>query len=64
MKIKSKLYLGLGLLFALIIIVASMSVYYINALKKDTNNILVANYNTLEYSRAMFISLDNLESGS
>lgn len=64
MKIKSKLYLGLGLLFALIIIVASMSVYYINALKKDTNNILVANYNTLEYSRAMFISLDNLDSGT
>ncbi len=60
MKIKSKLYLGLGLLFALIIIVASMSIFYINALKKDTNNILVANYNTLEYSRAMFIALDDL----
>lgn len=62
MKIKSKLYLGLGLLFALIIIVASMSIFYINALKKDTNNILVANYNTLEYSRAMFIALDDLPS--
>lgn len=61
MKIKSKLFLGLGLLFSLIIIVASMSVYYINALKKDTSNILVANYNTLEYSRAMFIALDNIE---
>lgn len=60
MKIKAKLYLGLGLLFALIIIVASMSIFYINALKKDTNNILVANYNTLEYSRAMFIALDDL----
>ena len=62
MKIKSKLYLGLGLLFTLIIIVASMSIFYINALKKDTNNILVANYNTLEYSRAMFIALDDLPS--
>lgn len=61
MKIKSKLFLGLGLLFSLIIIVASMSVYYINALKKDTSNILVANYNTLEYSRAMFIALDNIQ---
>lgn len=61
MKIKTKLFLGLGLLFTLIIIIASMSVFYINALKKDTNNILVANYNTLEYARTMFISLDNLE---
>lgn len=63
MTIKTKLYLGLGLLFALIIIVATMSVFYINALKKDTNNILVANYNTLEYSRDMFISLDQLQQG-
>jgi NtrC-family two-component system sensor histidine kinase KinB len=60
MKIKAKLYWGLGLLFVLIIIVASMSVFYINALKRDTNNILVANYNTLEYSRIMFIALDDL----
>ena len=61
MKIKTKLFLGLGLLFMLIIIIASMSVFYINALKKDTNNILVANYNTLEYARTMFISLDKFE---
>ncbi len=61
MKIKAKLFLGLGLLFSLIIIVASMSVYYINALKKDTSNILVANYNTLEYSREMFIALDKIQ---
>ncbi|WP_432670992.1 ATP-binding protein [Flavobacterium sp. SM2513] len=61
MKIKTKLFLGLGLLFMLIIIIASMSIFYINALKKDTNNILVANYNTLEYARTMFISLDKLE---
>lgn len=63
MTIKTKLYLGLGLLFTLIIIVATMSVFYINALKKDTKNILVANYNTLEYSRDMFISLNQLQQG-
>lgn len=63
MTIKTKLYLGLGLLFTLIIIVATMSVFYINALKKDTKNILAANYNTLEYSRDMFISLDQLQQG-
>ena len=63
MTIKTKLYFSLGLLFALIIIVATMSIFYINALKKDTNNILVANYNTLEYSRDMFISLDKLQQG-
>lgn len=64
MKIKTKLFLGLGLLFTLIIIIASMSIFYINALKKDTNNILVANYNTLEYARTMFISLDKLENNT
>lgn len=35
-----------------------MSIFYVNALKRDTNNILVANYNTLEYSRNMLLSLE------
>ena len=60
MKIKTKLNLGVGLLFMLIIILALVSSYYIFSIKKDTQNILTANYNTLEYSRNMLTSLDEI----
>lgn len=60
MKIKTKLISGVGLLFAFIILLVVMGVFYVNALKRDTNNILVANYNTLEYSRNMLLSLEKL----
>lgn len=59
MKIKQKLQLGMGLLFAMILLLASISVFYINRLSNDTKNILVANYNTLDYSRKMQMALDN-----
>lgn len=58
MKIKTKLTLGVGLLFLFIILLAVLGTVYINALNKDTQNILVANYNTLDYSRSMLIALD------
>ncbi len=60
MKIKLKLTIGVGLLFLLIFALAVVSGWYINQLKKDTNNILVANYNTLQYSRNMLLSLENI----
>jgi NtrC-family two-component system sensor histidine kinase KinB len=58
MKIKTKLTSGVGLLLGLIILLSGVSIWYINNLKKDTNNILTANYNTLEYSRNMLLALD------
>ncbi|MDB5256690.1 MAG: covS [Chitinophagaceae bacterium] len=61
MKIKSKLTLGVGLLFFLIVLLSFMGAWYINALKKDTENILAANYNTLEYSRSMLLALDEID---
>ncbi|MBC7641990.1 MAG: PAS domain S-box protein [Flavobacterium sp.] len=60
MKIKTKLNLSVGLLFLLIIILSLVSAFYIFSIKKDTQNILKANYNTLEYSRNMLISLDEI----
>ncbi|MEO8413228.1 MAG: ATP-binding protein [Ginsengibacter sp.] len=59
MKIKVKLFLGIGLLFAMIILLTALSSYFINRLAGDTKNILVANYNTLDYSRKMQIALNN-----
>lgn len=61
MKIKTKLTFGVGLLFCLIILLAGVSIRYINDLKKDTNNILISNYNTLEYSRNMLLALDEMQ---
>jgi len=60
MRIKTKLNLGVGLLFLLIIILTLVSAFYIFSIKKDTANILKANYNTLEYSRNMLLSLDEI----
>lgn len=61
MKIKTKLTLGVGLLFLLIILLSVVSGGYILTLKEDTNNILVANYNSLDYSRKMLLALDEEE---
>lgn len=58
MKIKTKLTLGIGLLFLLIIISGIVSSLYIQELKSDTANILSANYNTLEYTQGMLQSFD------
>ncbi len=60
MKIKTKLNLGVGLLFVAIIILSLVSAYSVFQIKKDTQNILKANYETLEYSRNMLLSLDNI----
>jgi len=59
MKIKQKLQLVMGLLFAMILLLASLSIYYIHRISSDTKNILVANYNTLDYSRKMQMALDS-----
>jgi signal transduction histidine kinase len=58
MKIKVKLMLGIGLLFSMIALLTILSSLYINKLSGDTKNILVANYNTLDYSREMLIALN------
>ncbi|OYU78935.1 MAG: PAS domain-containing sensor histidine kinase, partial [Flavobacterium sp. BFFFF1] len=60
MKIKTKLNLGVGLLFVMIMILAITSSFYVFSIKKDTQNILQANYITLEYSRNMLNALDHL----
>lgn len=62
MKIKTKLNIGVGLLFLMIMALSVISGWYINQLKRDTNNILVANYNTLQYSRSMLLALEEINS--
>jgi len=65
MRIKTKLILGVGLLFFFITVLIVVGIAYINQLTKDTQNILVANYNTIDYARQMMIALDaDLTSGN
>lgn len=59
MKIKSKLVLGIGLLFAMITFLMALSTIQINKLSNDAENILVANYNSLDYARKMLIAIDD-----
>lgn len=59
MKIKAKLVLGIGLLFSMIALLTTMSTVYINKLSAETKNILVDNYNTIDYTRNMLVALNN-----
>lgn len=53
MKIKSKLRLGLGLLFGLTLIVCILATYYINRLSADAKAVLRDNYESLQYTHNM-----------
>ena len=58
MKIKFKLTLWVGLLFSLIILLAVISIIQVRSLAVATENILVANYNSLVYAREMLKDLE------
>lgn len=61
MNIKTKLRLGFGVLFIIILMLGSLSAYYINKLATDAKLVLQDNYETLEYSRLMLNELDKPE---
>lgn len=61
MKIKTKLRLGIGLLFAMITVLAVVGIRQVSLLSADSRNILIANHNSLEYARQMLRALDELE---
>ncbi|MDH6252814.1 NtrC-family two-component system sensor histidine kinase KinB [Chryseobacterium sp. H1D6B] len=64
MKLKTKLTLGVGLLFLLIVLLSVIGSVYINKLKSDTEKILTANYNSLEFSKNMLLALDKISTDS
>ena len=59
MKIKTKLTLGVGLLFAMITLLTVLSTVYLNKLSNNANNILTDNYNSIVYCRQMLMALNN-----
>jgi len=64
MKLKTKLTLGVGLLFVLIVLLSVIGSVYINKLKSDTEKILNANYNSIEFSKNMLLALDKIKTDS
>jgi len=61
MRIKAKLRVGIGLLFSLIVILVALAVRQVHVIADDTENIFVANYNSLDYSLNMLKELDKIE---
>lgn len=64
LKIKTKLTYGIGLLFALIVLLGGLSVKNIYDMATDTQNILANNYNSLLYARRMLDALETIHTDS
>ncbi|RYZ39282.1 MAG: HAMP domain-containing protein, partial [Sphingobacteriales bacterium] len=59
MNIRTKLTLGIGLLFLFIMALSWISILKFNNLSNDSRNILRDNHNSLNYSMAMLRALEN-----
>ena len=61
-KLKTKIALGGLFLFALLILVGTVSFFYFNRLAEDSKEIVKDNYESLSYSRTLLKELDILSS--
>ncbi|PST83686.1 PAS domain-containing sensor histidine kinase [Pedobacter yulinensis] len=59
MKIKTKLRLGFGFLFLIVLLFGATSLHYINKISVSSKVILKDNYESLKYAREMRSILDN-----
>lgn len=57
-KIKTKLSLGLGFLFAVIILIGSVGANYIYTIARESKEILKDNYESIQYMKLMMQDLD------
>lgn len=64
MSIKTKVALGVAFLFAMILTIGGMGLYYLEDLSGNSRNILTNNYETLEYTKRIIESSDKLKSDS
>ena len=63
-SIKNKIQLGTLFLFVLLALSGGCSIYYLLRLKNDAKNILVDNYESLNYCHGMQQQLDSMEAGN
>lgn len=64
MKIKTKIALTIGLLLAIITLLGYFTAYTTENVKRNTENILVANYNSVKYAQKMLWALHNFQNDS
>jgi NtrC-family two-component system sensor histidine kinase KinB len=64
MILKTKLSLGLGFLFMIILSLAVFCTYYVAQSSQDAENILKNNYDSIVYSRNMLSALDDMSTAS
>ena len=60
MKIQKRLTLGIGVLFAMILLLGVLSTSYVRQLSQATKTILADNYASLEYAADMLRSLNDI----
>jgi hypothetical protein len=60
MLLKTKISLGLGFLFLIILTLSAFCAYFVGKSSKDAENILSNNYNSIVYSREMLAALDDM----
>ncbi len=64
MRLKTKLTLGIGFLFLVIVVFGILGILSIHRLKNDADRILKNNYETLVYNNNMLKALEHLPSDS
>lgn len=64
MKIKNKLAYSIGSLFVIIVVLGLFSAHNIGQMKRDTENILVDNYNSVTYAQQMQKALNAFHADS
>ena len=64
MRIQRRITLGIGILFAMILLLGIQSVSYVRQLSRATGTILADNYNSLQYAGDMLRSLNDIGADS
>ena len=64
MRIQRRITLGIGILFAMILLLGIQSVSYVRELSRATGTILADNYNSLQYAGDMLRSLNDIGADS
>jgi PAS domain S-box-containing protein len=60
MKLRTKLFLGLGFLFFLTLVVGGLGAYFLNKLAQDAHKVIKDNYESIVYTKEMILALENM----
>lgn len=63
-NVKNKVRMGTVFLFLLVVISGGFSIYYLTKIKKQSQNVLKANYESIQYCHSMQRSTDSIQNGN